>query len=148
MIKGISAPPIPADGVEFYLTLGPTDPMEMVRADGYDPKGWKFTGSPVAPQTRSFMLVRADSCRNLDEVREKLAEIGFIPQGQWCEAFKRACPEPDGRDHIGFADPSWVHPRGSASFPVLIGDGRGWVSYFYWAEYARGRYWRWLVEVK
>lgn len=139
--------PIPADGVEFELTIGTIDPLEMVRSDGDDPTEWKFTGSKVVPQTRMFKLVRTGSCTDLDEVREKLAENGSIPEGQWREALKKAFPRNDGQGPIGIADPSWVDPDGDARFPVLGGDGGPWSSSFVWADSGRGEGWRWLVEV-
>lgn len=142
-------PSIPADGVEFELTLETTiDPMEMLRSDGYDPRKWKFIGSQVVPQTRRFKLIRVGYCANLDKVREKLATHGFIPEGQWREAFKKAFPTNDGKGPIGFADPSWVFPFGDVGFPVLYGHGKVWDSRFFcWAGNGRGGPWRWLVAV-
>lgn len=140
----------PADGEVFELTLdgdaSENDPIEMVRRDGYgNPKLWKYTGKRViGKQTRFFKLVRVDHCRNLDEVRERLAKCGEVLQGQWREAFKVAYPEPDGRGPVGIADPSWVNPNGLAYFPCVDTGGS---SYFYWADYDFHEHWRWLVGV-
>ena len=139
---------IPADGEEFEITLDfsapEADPIQMVRGDGYsEPERWKFTGKKLSGvQTRRFKLVRVGYCHNLDEVRQKLAQYGEVPEGQWREAFKVAYPKYDGNGPVGFADPSWVDPSGSASFPVVHSDG---FSYFDWAELERGGRWRWLV---
>ena len=139
---------IPADGVEFELTLDfgapENDPIAMVRADGYsEPENWKYTGKKLSGiQTRSFKLVRVGYCRNLDEVREKLAQYGPVPGGQWRGAFKAAFPKPDGNGPIGFADPSWVHPNGRVFFP-FISSGGG--SNFRWADFELDKSWRWLV---
>lgn len=137
----------PANGVEFELTLDVTDPMEMVQ-DIYNPYGWKFTGSNVVPQTRTFKLVRVGSCANLKEVREKLAEHGSIPEGQWREAFKKTFPKHDGQGPIGFVDPVWVDPDGYAYFPMLHGVGKIWYSNFNWDGEDFEENWRWLVEVR
>lgn len=136
---------VPADGVEFELTLEDTDPMEMVRSDGYNPKDWKFTGFAVFPQTRCFRLVRVGCCANLNEVREKLTTHGSIFEGQWREAIKKAFPRNDGQGPIGFADPSWVNPNGYAHFPVLLENGKAWFSLFYWTDIVHDVHWRWLV---
>lgn len=137
--------PIPVDGVEFELTLEPIDPLEMVCSDGYDPEGWKFIGSPVVPQTRRFKLVRVGHCYNLNAVCEKLKKYGSIPEGQWREAFKKTFPRNNGQCPIGFADPSWVYPNGSASFPALDVFGGTWDSFFGWVNVGLGEHWRWLV---
>lgn len=51
---------IPADDTEFELMIAIVDPIQMVRDSGHNPRGWKFDGLPVAPQTRRFRLVRID----------------------------------------------------------------------------------------
>ena len=138
----------PADVVEFELTLDfdapENQPLEMVRLDGYNPEGWKFTGKKLSGiQIRRFKLVRVGHCLNLDEVRLKLAQYGReVPEGQWRQAFKAAYPNPDGNGPIGFADPSWVSPLGRASFPFVDSVGG---SGFSWAGCGRGGRWRWLV---
>lgn len=139
---------IPADNVEFTLTLNPVAAMDMVRGDGYDPANWKFKGQGIAqPQTGRFKLVRVGYCRNLDEVRQKLG-AGNVPEGQWSKAFKAAFPANDGNGPIGFADASWAGPVGGAGFPVLCVRGGAWRSAFVWAGDARGARWRWLVACK
>jgi len=139
---------IPADGVEFELTLTTApDAMQMVKGDGYDPANWKYNGKGVVVGTRRFKLVRTGYCANLNEVRQKLGEDN-IPEGQWREAFKQAYPQNDGNGPIGFADPSWVGPGRGALFPVLDEDGGAWFSLFLWADRGRSGYWRWLVACK
>lgn len=136
----------PADDVEFELTLDgdapENDPLEMVRRV-CNPKGWEFNGRKVSGvQTRAFKLVRVGACRNLDEVRQKLAQYGDIPEGQWRQAFKVAYPRPDGNGPVGIADSSWVDPNGGVFFPCVSSDGG---SDFYWADFDHGVGWRWLV---
>lgn len=141
-------PPYPAVGVEFELKLDfdapEADPIAMVRADGYgSPEKWKFTGRKGSGiQTRCFKLVRVGACRDLDEVRQKLAQYGEAPEGQWREAFKAAYPKPDGQGPVGFADPSWVSPSGDVRFPFVRSVGG---SLFVWAVDELGVNWRWLV---
>ena len=138
----------PADGVEFELALDfdapENDPIAMVRQDGYgSPEKWRFTGQKLSGvQTRRFKLERVGACGNLDEVRQKLAQYGEIPEGQWRQAFKVAYPQSDGNGPIGFADPSWVGPDGDVDFPCVGSDGG---SLFDWAVIGLGEYWRWLV---
>lgn len=138
----------PADGVEFELTLDfdapEVGPIAMVSADGYSsPEKWKFTGQKLSGiQTHRFKLVRVGDCRNLDEVREKLAQYGEVPAGQWRAAFKAAYPKPDGQGPIGFADPSWVYPVGFVGFPCVYSDGG---SFFGWAAGGHDGGWRWFV---
>lgn len=146
--ESVLEPVLPADGVEFELTLGTIDPMEMVKGSDFDPEGWEFTGFKIVPQTRKFKLVRVGSCRNLDEVREKLAQHGSIPEGQWREAFKKAFPKNDGQGLIGFADLSWVNLLGVIVFPVLIEEGEAWRSDFFLAGGDRDKDWRWLIASK
>ncbi|MEK9183045.1 MAG: hypothetical protein AAB849_00870 [Patescibacteria group bacterium] len=151
MTKNRESAVIPADGEEFELTIACIDPMQMVRDDGHDPRGWKFIGSPVAPQTRRFQLVRVDYSRdltysrNLDEVREILQIHGHIPEGQWREAFKQSFHRYDGRGPVGFADPSWVFPGGGACFLALFGRDEGWCPDLIWADGHRSNRWRWFV---
>ena len=141
-------PAMPADGEIFELTIDidgdapEKQPLEMVFAFGYDPKGWRHTGKKVAgKQTRRFKRVGVGRCRNLEEVQRKLASYGEIPEGQWISAFKKAYPQPDEKP-TGVADPSWVGLGGLASFPCVDSDG---VLCFRWALGARGDFWRWLV---
>lgn len=139
---------IPAVGVEFELTLDfeatENDPIEMVRRDEYSsPEEWQFTGKKASGvQTRRFKLVRVGPCGNFNEVREKLAQYGEVPEGQWLQAFMAVYPKPDGNGPIGFADPSWVSPGGRAYFPCVGSDGG---SRFDWVGREYGESWRWLV---
>lgn len=146
-------PQYPADGVEFVLTFNfdsrEANPLEMMYRDlrrwNLDVGRWKnFIGKKVAGvQIRAFKLVRAGCCcSNLDEVRQKLAQYGEIPEGQWCQAFKDAYPHSDGNGPVGIADPSWVLPNGVIVFP---GVDSGGTSGFYLADDVRGENWRWLV---
>ncbi len=144
---------IPADGVEFQLTLkNIPDPMQMVRrggnGSGYNPTSWQYNGSPPTPRTGRFKLVRVGDCLNLYEVMEKLKRHGKLPEGQWREAFTEVYPLNDGNGPIGFADPKWVGINAVANFPVCDGAGREWRSRFGWAGRGRYRLWRWLVEVE
>lgn len=138
----------PAMGEIFELTLDGDVPehqsLEMVRRDGYGGK-WRHDGPVVqGKQTRRFKLVQIGYCRTFDEVLEKLAKYGKIPEGQWREAFRVAYPKPDGDGPIGIADFSWVNPHGYAHFPYVRADGH---SYFHWADDDFYESWRWLVEV-
>ena len=139
-------PRVPADGVEFELTLEATDPLEMVRLEGGNSEGWSFRGSPIVPQTSRFKLIRARDCWNLHEVRVNLNKHGSIPGGQWREAFRKAFPQCDGKGPIGFADASWVNPTDCLFYPVLDGKSGAWESYFC-PVYFDTINWRWLVEI-
>jgi len=75
-------------------------------------------------------------------VRQRLAQYGDIPEGQWRQAFKAAYPQPDGNGPIGIADSSWVGPGGLAGFP-WVDSGGG--SHFDWAGHDHDEDWRWLV---
>ena len=137
----------PALGVEFDLTIAePFTGIEMVRRFGYDPTGWKFNGEEIAmPQTKQFKLVSVGAQPNFKKVEAANAKEGVIPDGQWCDAFKKAFPQPDGNGPIGVAKASWVRPGGYASFPyVRTGGGLSflWIDDVFYAD------WRWLVEVQ
>ena len=141
-------PTYPATGEIFELTLDGDDsenqPLEMVRRDGYS-GNWKHKGLVVkGRQTKRFKLVQVGYCRNLDEVRQKLAAHGEIPEGQWREAFKASYPNHDGLGPVGIADPSWVNPNDNAYFPCVDSDG---YSNFVWAAYDQNEHWRWPVVV-
>jgi len=141
---------IPADGVEFELTLNDPapDPIDMVRGDGYsNAADWKYNGKGATPRTGRFKLMRTGYQPNLARVRQKLGEEN-VPEGQWREAFKKVYPRPDGKGPIGFADPSWGRPLDLASFPVLHETGEAWCSNFVWAGLGRHDRWRWLVACK
>ncbi|MBI4118766.1 MAG: hypothetical protein HY452_00705 [Parcubacteria group bacterium] len=139
----------PDDGVEFELTLNfdapEADPIGMVRGDGYgEPEKWRFTGAKLyGIHTKRFKLVRVGYCCGPDEVRERIAGYGPIPEGQWREAFKAAFPKPDGNGPVGFAGSSWVYPNGYAGFPIVYSDGLS--CFFRWADGGLGGDWRWLV---
>lgn len=143
---------IPADGVEFELTLEPTDALAMVKADGYDPKGWQYKGPKVTkPDTKRVKLIRVGYVRNLAEVQAKAREQGCeLVIGQWREAFKKRFPTNDGKGPIGFGgkESSWVDPCGDAYFPVLCVHGVGWRSDFGWSDDVRDGHWRWLAASK
>ncbi|TSC74820.1 MAG: hypothetical protein G01um101430_739 [Parcubacteria group bacterium Gr01-1014_30] len=140
----------PKVGEVFELTLdfdaAENQPLEMVRRDGYDPRVWNYTGKKVMGRCTSyFKLVKVGYCRNLDQVRQKLAAHGEIPEGQWRQAFKAAYPKPDRKGLIGVADPSWALSGGSATFPCVSSRGR---SRFLWADRGFNVAWRWLVKVR
>lgn len=148
--------PVPADGEVFELTLDwdTVDPMEMVRADGYDPEGWEFQDPRVeGVQTRRFELVQVGYyCQNLDEVRAKVEARGeTLAEGQWREAFRVKYPKPDRAILIGFGGSLWVDPYGYRRFPYL-GEFRGsWGSRFDRfdrSDRGLGGSWRWLVLCK
>lgn len=145
-------PAVPANSEIFELTLDgdAIDPMEMVRADGYDPRNWQFQGPVVkGTQTRRFMLVQVGYCRNLDEVRQKVeAGSNTLAEGQWREAFREKYPKPTKGDLIGFGGSRWVNPFGDRSFPYLGDWGGAWRSDFGWSDDGLNGSWRWLVEVK
>lgn len=139
---------IPADGEEFELTLNgdATDPIAMVKSDGYgDSEKWKFNGPKVTGvHTGTFKLVRAGGA-NLAAVRVTLPKETPLAEGQWREAFKAKFPKHDGNGPIGFAGSEWVRPRGGVLFPCVVDDGD---SFFSWVglDFLVG--WRWLVRVK
>mgnify|MGYP001576210736 CR=1 FL=1 len=140
--KPEASPEIPADGVEFELTLAKVpDAIEMVRSDGYNPRGWKYKGKGTAMGTRRFKLARIGHYADLEEVKQKLGS--YTLEGQWREAFKQSFPRSDGQGAIGFADDSWGGPDGHTVFPVLYGLGRTWNSSFDWAGSPSRRRWRW-----
>ena len=94
MIEKQEAAIIPADGEEFELTIACIDPMQMVRDDGHDPRGWRFNGSPVAPQTRCFQLVRAGA-RILRSDTACLALLALVHEQQAAaEGGPTPCPGP------------------------------------------------------
>ncbi|MDP3725121.1 MAG: hypothetical protein Q8R20_01480 [Nanoarchaeota archaeon] len=137
------------EGEIFALTIDlgapESDPIAMVLKDGYDPERWKFTGVKlVGVHTRRFRLVSVGYCRDLDEVRQKLAEHGTPAEGQWREAFRKAYPTPDKNGPIGFADSSWVDPGGYAVFPYVWTRGG---SGFRWTLLGFDGLWRWVVAV-
>ena len=141
---------IPADGVEFELTLTTApDPIGMVRGDGYsNAADWKYNGKGiVVPVTRRFELVRTGYQPNLARVRQKLGEDNVL-EGQWREAFRQVYRRPDGKGPIGFPDPAWERPDGGASFPVLREYGEAWDSDFHWAGRDHDGFWRWLRACK
>src|SRR3989338_4081249 len=144
------APGFPAIVEEFELPLDgddpANDPMEMVRRDGYgSPEKWKHKGERISgKQTGRFKLVGVGYCRNLDEVRQKLAVHDEIPGGQWREAYKAKFRGDCGRP-VGVADPSWVPPVGHADFPCVGGRGR---SFFGWPGHGFHDDWLWLVACK
>lgn len=136
--------PMPADGVEFNLTLDPIAPLEMVRNDGYDPEDWSHNGLVITtPQTSRFKFVSIGCQPDLNAVIAALKQHGTIPGGQWREAIKKVF-KPDGLHPRGIADPSWESPNGRACFPV-VGGGGG--SRFGWAGFVHGEGWRWLVVI-
>jgi hypothetical protein len=140
----------PATDEIFELTLdgdaAENQPLEMVRRDGYNPKGWQHRGPVVKGRhTKRFKLVEIGYCRNFDEVRRKLAIHGEIPEGQWREAFRARYGKPDGKGPIGIADALWVIPYSSAYFPYVGLDGD---SNFRWTDSDFYDVWRWLVVCK
>lgn len=139
--------PIPADGVEFELTLDGDviDPIAMVQGNGYgSPEKWKFNGPKVkGAQTGTFKLLRAGGA-NLAAVKEKLSKEGPLAEGEWREAFKAKFSH-DGNGPIGFGGSEWVDPVGSLLFPYMRD---GVYSFFSWVGDDFSAHWRWLVRVK
>ncbi len=134
----------PADGVPFDLAIEPFPGIDLVGRFGCDnQQEWKFNGREILePQTKKFMLVSIGYQPNWEAVKTALLKYGAIPEGQWCDAFKKAFPQPDGKGLVGVADASWVSPRGSALFPYIHADG---VPHFDWAGLDFGAGWRFLV---
>lgn len=146
--SGASTGKVPhfADGETFKLTLDgdTTDPIEMVRRDGYDPSAWRHNGPMVkGEQTRRFKWVAVGYCQTFEEVQRKLESHGKIPEGQWREAVKEKF-QSDGQHPRGIADSSWTAPDGFAVFPYVYSSG---YSNFVWADGGFGGGWRWLVGV-
>lgn len=144
-------PAFPAEGEEFDLELDgdvpENQPLEMVRRDRCErPEKWRFTGREVeGKQVRRFKLVAVGYCRNLDEVRGKLAVHGEILEGQWRAAYcgpqvPGGCSRP-----VGIADPSWVDLREHVYFPYV--PPRGFPA-FYRVDHVFDIFWLWLVEVR
>lgn len=127
--------------------------LEFVRLfAGYHPEGWSYSGKAMTGLlTRRFKLMGAGKWDELDEVRNELIKEGYIPQGQWLLAFRKAYPENEGHGPVGIADPSWAGPGGHVLFPVLHPKYKTWRPDFDWAGYHhfhRRANWRWLVEIR
>ncbi|MDP3725375.1 MAG: hypothetical protein Q8R20_02820 [Nanoarchaeota archaeon] len=96
---------------------------------------------------REFKLVLVPECRNLEEVRERIAEHGngtLAEEIPWVVAFFEAYPISDGKTPIALLDLSWVDPRKHAHLHlpgVWSGEQLGSVLHRFVA--AR----RWLVAV-
>ena len=138
----------PEVGVKFMLTLDGADPknqpIAMMRADDFI-DDFQHCGPTVqGTVTKRFKLVNVESCRNLDEVKQRCAEHGTLPEGQWREAFKDAFPTPDRKGPIGVPDASWVDSLGGALFPFVDSNG---ASGFNWVGNEYSARWRWLVCV-
>ena len=133
----------------FELTLDGSapenQPLEMVRADGCDPRGWKHDGPTVkGTESRRGKLVSVGYCRGWQELERKLKAHGELPEGQWREAFKARYPTLDGNGPIGFADRSWSVPSERRFFPYVSSAGE---SSFYWFDDGVHGFWRWFVLV-
>lgn len=144
---------IPADGVEFELTMSKIiDPLEMVRAAGHKHELWKFRGRPdLIPRTARFKLVRIPCRMNFYNVPRSLIlmKYGFIPEGQWQEVFRTKYQLNDGRGPIGVPNASWVHLYDGVCFPILDGRrGEIWCPGFSRVRDNYGIFWRWLVASK
>lgn len=97
-------------------------PMAMVRQAGYGP-GWTHNGHLIVGDvTQSFVLVELDDCSSFDEVLDKLACHGRIPEGQWVRSFKTAYG-PNVKRHVAIADAAWVGPDGRTRFPCISRAG-------------------------
>jgi hypothetical protein len=138
--------PFPEENVEFELTLDgdATDPLAMIRADGYD-DDWVFHGHEVSgKQTGQYKLVRAGYQPNLDAVKAKLGSLG---DGRLSEAFRRKfLPAPGAL--VGFGGSEWTRSIDERVFPCLDGRGGAWGSSFRWADRGLGEVWLWLVPSK
>ncbi len=102
---------IPADGVEFELTLEAdfTDPKDMLRESDQNPRYWKHVGRTLTGRnTGRFKLVRAGYRDNIRGVRAILNGYGKIPPSQWLQAFRDTFQLSDCLGPIGVADPCWV----------------------------------------
>lgn len=137
----------PKVGEVFKLRLrgddGNNDPEAMVRQIGRV-QGWTHVGHRiVGDATQSFKLVELDDCSGFEEVLDKLACHGEIPEGQWIQSFKAAYRAPDRKRHIGIADAKWIAPDGHYNFPYISKAGS--------PEFRRsqgsfgGPYWLWIV---
>lgn len=137
----------------FTLSLkGAIDGLEFVRLyAGYNPEGWHYSGLAMTGLlTRQFKLTTTGEWGGLDDIREKLAKEGAIPDGQWLLAFLKAYPKNDGKGPIGIPDPSWIGPAGHILFPALYRNAKLWRADFNWAKRYRVHRrdnWRWLIEV-
>jgi len=133
-----SITPVPEDNMEFELMLNPAeaDPIEMVRADGYDnPEKWKFAGDKIKqPVTRTFTHLDLGSCRNLDEARGKADKLGYkLADGRFRAAYRQKFPKPTRPIAVVFGGGDWRGPSGSRHVPYLDGGGGAWYSHFYWS---------------
>ena len=143
---------VPQDGEIFELTLDgdATDPIGMVRGDGYnDADKWKFNGpKATGTQTRRFKIMSVGYQTNAEAVNTALAEHGTPALGQWREAFKKKYARPDGKGPIGFTGSEWVGPDRRRYFPCVSAGGGVWDSSFYWVGRGFGDDWRFVVELK
>lgn len=139
----------PKVGEIFRLRLrgddGDSDPEAIMRQIGRV-QGWAHVGHRiVGDATKTFMPVELDDCSSFDEVLDKLAQHGRIPEGQWIRSYKAAFRAPDSRQHIAIADATWVAPDGHYNFPYISKAGS---PCFHRSQGSFGGVrWRWIVAI-
>ncbi len=146
--------PLPEQGVEFELTLDgdATDPLQMVKDDGYDPTDWKFNGPKVVgKQTQKFKLA-SFHCTPGKYYQFKLYDmedqIGPLAEGEWREAFRRRF-QPSLGVLVGFGGFEWRRSSERIRlFPCLHGGRKGWEPYFGWEGMIEKWPGLWLVPSK
>ena len=142
---------VPADDEWFELEVDDDiDPMEVVRAAGYDPKGWKYLGPKLSGKHKHRAKnIRLGRVKNLEEAREKADKMGYrVLEGQAREPFKKKYPKPDGKGPIVFGGSEWQGPDGRPSAAYLGGFGGELGSRFGWSEDDFGGHDRWPVVGK
>jgi len=144
-------PPLPADGVEFELTL--TVEEAAKEAIHWFGEHWEYRGARIKKaETKRVKLIRLGHVNDLDEAQEKAkAQDCRLVVGQWRAAFEKAFPRHDNSGPIAFGGESWLqnsdHPH---VFPTLLeGLDNVWLH----GEHPTlmmfggcGDEWRWLAE--
>ena len=142
--------PVPSDNVEFELTLTPAevDPIQMVRADGYNPTKWKFKGEAITePVTKTFVHLNLGYCRDLADAKAKTETKGYeLADGRFRVAYRREFPKPTRPIAVIFGDSGWSGPDGGRNVPYLSGRGEAWFSNFRWSGDGLYGDCRWLAS--
>lgn len=130
---------VPDDNIGFELTLNPreTDPIKMVRADGYgSPEKWKFLGEPIlTPLTKMFVHLNLGYCRNLADAEAKAVAKGYeLADGRFRVAYQKKFHKPTRSIAAVFGGSGWQNPVGNRHcVPYLGVSGERWYSCLYWS---------------
>lgn len=141
----VAAQNIPADNVEFELTLDADEIQPEDCCKGMT--GWKYSGvTIIGKYTRRFKLVRIGRFGNIESVRRQLQSHGRIPHCQWLIAFMTKYRQHDNEGPIGICDSSWELDKRPDTYIPSYFNKIGNV-HFSRADLAKDDTWRWLVEV-